>query len=103
VKGVFEGARSEEEVLMERSSRERLVPLTGILFAVLLIASFIVQGEPKGADHPANEVKQWYLDNKDAAEASAFIGMLAAAALIFFGGYLPKVLEGAGPCSRSCR
>ena len=81
---------------MERSSKEWLVPLTGILFAVLLIVSFIVQGEPKGADNSANEVKQWYIDNKDAAEISAFIGAVAAAALIFYGGYLRKVFEGAG-------
>ena len=82
---------------MERSNKEWLVPLTGLLFAVLLIASFIVQGDPKAADHPANEIRQWYLDNKDAAEASAFIGMVAAGALIFFGAYLRKVLDGAGP------
>lgn len=82
---------------MERSSREWLVPLTGILFAILLIVSFIVQGEPKGADHSANEVKQWYLDNKDAAELGAFIGTVAAGVLIFYGGYLRKVLDGAGP------
>ena len=81
---------------MERSSREWLVPLTGILFAVLLIVSFIVQGSPKSADKPAREVVQWYLDNKDSAEASAFIGTLAAVALVFFGGYLRKVLDGAG-------
>jgi hypothetical protein len=82
---------------MERSNREWLVPLTGILFAVLLIASIIVQGEPKDASHPANEVAQWYKDNKDSAEISAFIGTLAAASLIFFGAYLRKVLDGAGP------
>jgi uncharacterized protein DUF4386 len=82
---------------MEKSNREWLVPLTGLLFAVLLIVSFIVQGEPKGADHPANEIKQWYLDNKDAAEFSAFLGVVAAAALLFFGAYLRKVLDGAGP------
>ena len=82
---------------MERSSKEWLVPLTGILFAVLLIVSFIVQGEPKGADHPANEVKQWYLDNKNAAEVGAFIGTVAAGVLIFYGAYLRKVFDGAGP------
>jgi hypothetical protein len=82
---------------MERSSREWLVPLTGILFIVLLFVSFIVQGEPKGADHSADEVRQWYLDNKDAAEVSAFIGVVAAGVLIFYGGYLRKVFDGAGP------
>ena len=77
---------------MERSSREWLVPLLGVLFLVLLIASFIIQGEPKDASHPADEVKNWYLDNKDSAEISAFIGTVAAAALIFYGAYLRKVL-----------
>ncbi|HEY7152194.1 MAG TPA: hypothetical protein VH391_10980 [Solirubrobacterales bacterium] len=81
---------------MERSSKEWLVPLTGILFAVLLIISIIVQGDVKDASHSAADVKQWYLDNKDAAEVSAFIGTVAAGALIFYGGYLRKVFEGAG-------
>jgi hypothetical protein len=82
---------------MERSSKEWLVPLTGILFAVLLIISFIVQGDLKDASHSATEVKQWYVDNKDAAQVSAFIGAVAAGVLIFYGGYLRKVFDGAGP------
>ena len=81
---------------MERDRNEWLWPLTGLLFAVLLIISLIVQGSPKGADKPANEVAQWYIDNKDSAEISAFIGTVAAVPLIFFGAYLRKVLEGAG-------
>jgi Domain of unknown function (DUF4386) len=83
---------------MERSDREWLVPLvSGLGFAVLLIVSFIVMGEPKGADNSAEEVAQWYSDNKDAAEIGAFISAVAAAFLIFFGAYLRKVLEpGAG-------
>ena len=49
---------------MERSNREWLVPLvTGLGFFVLLIVSFIVIGEPKDADHPPQEIAQWYLDN----------------------------------------
>jgi hypothetical protein len=81
---------------MERSSKEWLVPLTGILFAVLLIVSFIVQGDVKDASHSAADVKQWYIDNKDAAQVSAFIGTVAAGVLIFYGGYLRKVFDGAG-------
>jgi len=81
---------------MERDTREWLWPLTGILFAVLLIVSIIIQGSPKGADKPANEVAQWYIDNKDSAQISAFIGTVAAVPLIFFGAYLRKILEGAG-------
>jgi hypothetical protein len=74
------------------------VPLvTGLGFAVLLIVSIIVSGGPKGADDGPAAVAQWYRDNKDAAEIGSFIGILAAGFLIFFGGYLRKVLEpGAG-------
>jgi uncharacterized protein DUF4386 len=81
---------------MERSNRQWLVPLvTGLGFFVLLIVSFIVIGEPKDADHPPQEIAQWYLDNKDAAEIGAFISVVAAALLIFFGAYLRKVLDAA--------
>lgn len=85
---------------MERSSREWLVPLTGIVAMALLIGSIIVQGSPTSADHPPSQVAQWYQDNKSAAEISSFIGVVAAALLIFFGAYLRKVLEAAeGPNS----
>jgi Domain of unknown function (DUF4386) len=80
---------------MERSSREWLVPLTGIAFFILLVVSFIIIGEPKDADHPPQEVAQWYLDNKDAAEIGAFVSVVAAGFLIFFGAYLRKVLDAA--------
>ncbi len=85
---------------MERKSREWLVPLTGIAFIVVLVVSLIIQGSPTSADHPPSEVQQWYQDNKDAAEISAFLGVVAGALLIFFGAYLRKVLEAAeGPGS----
>jgi hypothetical protein len=85
---------------MQRKSREWLVPLLGVAFIVLLAVSIIIQGSPTSADHPPSEVQQWYQDNKDAAEISAFLGTVAAALLIFFGAYLRKVLEDAeGPGS----
>ena len=80
---------------MERSSREWLVPLTGIAFIVVLIVSFIVTGSPKDATHPPNAIAQWYIDNKDSAELGAFLGAVAGALLIFFAGYLRKVLAAA--------
>lgn len=78
-----------------RNSREWLVPLTGIVFFVLLVISFIVAGEPKDATHPPEEIANWYLDNKDSAEIGAFIGTVAGAVLIFFAAYLRKVLSAA--------
>jgi hypothetical protein len=78
-------------------SREWLVPLgTMVGFVVLLIVSFIVSGEPKSADDGPAEVAEWYIDNKDSAQVGAFIGIVAAVPLLFFGGYLRKVLEPAG-------
>jgi len=71
--------------------------VTGLGFVVLLLISFIVGGQPKDADHSPAEIASWYSDNKDSAEIGAFISAVAAAFLIFFGGYLRKVLEpGAG-------
>jgi Domain of unknown function (DUF4386) len=78
-------------------SREWLVPLgTMVGFVVLLVVSFIVSGEPKSAEDGPEEVAEWYLDNKDSAQVGAFIGIVAAVPLIFFGAYLRKVLEPAG-------
>jgi hypothetical protein len=82
---------------METSEKSWVPLVTGLGFAVLLIVSIIVTGSPKSADDGPAEVVQWYTDNKDAAEIGAFISVLAGGLLIFFGGYLRKVLEpGAG-------
>ena len=78
---------------MDRSSREWLAPLTGVAFIVLAIISIIVGGEPKDATHPATEIVDWYIDNKDSVEVSAFIGVPALALLVFFGAYLRNVLR----------
>jgi hypothetical protein len=76
-------------------SKEWLVPLTGVGFIVVAIVSFIVAGEPKDASHPAREIVEWYVDNKDAVQISAFIGMAATVLLVFFGAYLRNVLRAA--------
>ncbi len=80
---------------MDRS-REWLVPLAGVAFVVLLSVSFIVGGEPKSADEPANEIVEFYVDNKDSVEAAAFLGTAAAVMLIVFGAYLRSVLRDTG-------
>jgi hypothetical protein len=81
---------------MERSSNAWLLPLTGAAFIVLAIVSFIVQGEPKAADEPVNEIVDFYLDNKDAIFAGQVIGAISGVLLLFFGAYLWRLLDGAG-------
>ena len=70
-----------------------LVPLTAVAFVVVAIISFIVGGEPKDATHPATEIANWYIDNKNSVEVSAFIGVAATILLVFFGAYLRDVLR----------
>ncbi len=70
-----------------------LIPLTGVAFVVVAIIGFIVGGEPKDATHPATEIANWYVDNKDSVEVSAFIGVAATVLLVFFGAYLRDVLR----------
>jgi hypothetical protein len=80
-------------------SRAWWVPLTGVVFVVVLIIGFIVGGEPPGADEPVQEIVSHYEDNKDSVQVGAGLVALAAVFLIFFGGYLRRVLaeaEGAG-------
>ena len=74
---------------------EWLAPLTGIAFVVVLIIGFIVAGEPPDVDSPAQEIIDHYADNKDSVRAGVMLGLIAAALLLFFAGYLRKVLRAA--------
>jgi hypothetical protein len=74
---------------------ERLVPLTGVLFLVLLIASFAIGGEPPEASEDVGEIVDHYVDNKDSIIIGAIGSGLAAVALVFFGGYLSRTLSDA--------
>jgi hypothetical protein len=76
-------------------SKAWLVPLTGVAFLVVAIISFIIGGEPKDAGHPAQEIAQWYIDNKDEVVIGAFVGVGAMVLLVFFGAYLRNVLRAA--------
>jgi hypothetical protein len=71
-----------------------LAALTGVAFVVVVVAGFIVVGdEPPDADSAAEEIVAFYDDNKSEVQVGAFLGgPLAGALLIFFFGYLRKVL-----------
>jgi hypothetical protein len=82
---------------MERSSREWLVPLTGLATIVVAIIASVISGEPPDAgDHSKREIVEHYVDNKDAIELSAGLSVAALTLFVFFGAYLRKVLAAAG-------
>jgi hypothetical protein len=72
-----------------------LVPLTGVAFIVLAIVGFAIQGEPKSADDPVNEIVDFYLDNKDSIIAGTVIGIAGIFLLLVFASYLRQILQAA--------
>ena len=74
----------------------RIAPLTGAAFVILLIATFAISGEPPDADERASEIVEHFTDNKDSIMVGAVVETLAAALLVFFGGYLRTVLRDRG-------
>ena len=74
--------------------RDLLLALTGVVFIVLLIVSFIVGGEPPDVDDGATKIVEHYTDDKDSIMAGAFISAVAAVPLIFFANYLRVVFHG---------
>ena len=78
-------------------NRSWLQPLTGVLFIVVLIASFAIGGEPPDASEDSiQEVIDFYSDNEDSVFIGGAMQAIAGALLIFFGGYLYKRLRAAG-------
>ncbi len=76
-------------------SANRLGALTGVGFAVFLIASFVVAGEPPAQDDSTQEIVDFYTDNDDQVWIGVSLSMIAATLLVLFGGYLRKVLRAA--------
>ena len=71
-----------------------LVPLTGVVFLVVVIVGLMISGEPPDpADDSAREIVDFYVDNKSSVMAGSFLEGLAAALLVFFGAYLREVLR----------
>jgi hypothetical protein len=71
------------------------VPLTGVAFVVVLIIGFLVGGEPPDVKNPPQEIVDHYVDNKDSVQFGVLFELIAAGLLLFFAGYLRKVLRAA--------
>ena len=69
---------------MERKGIERFAPLTGVLFLVLAIASFVCGGEPPDTDDSAAEHVKFYKDNDTEQIVSALLATYAGVFLVWF-------------------
>ena len=72
-----------------------LAALTGVGFLVLVIVGIAVGGgePPDPSDEPIQEIINFYDDNTDSVWISSIVQVWAGTFLIFFGGYLRKVLR----------
>jgi hypothetical protein len=74
--------------------KEVLLPLTGVIFIVLVIVGFIVGGEPPDADEPLQDIVDFYVDDRDSIFAGVYLLGLATVFFVFFANYLRTVFYG---------
>ena len=72
---------------------ERLSGLTGIAFAVLILAALAVQGVLPDADAPVDEVRDFFADDRDAILTGVWLRFLAGFAFVWFLGTLRSALR----------
>jgi hypothetical protein len=80
----------------------RFAPLTGVVFVVLVLVVFILEGETPDVDDSAREVVDFYGDHEGQTFFASVILTLASLVLIFFAATLRRALrygEGAGVLS----
>jgi hypothetical protein len=76
-----------------------LAPLTGALAVAALVAGGLIVGDvPDATDESAQEVVEFYVDNDDSVMGGSFLTGFGALLLVFFGGWLRRLLRDAeGP------
>jgi hypothetical protein len=77
----------------QRAKLEWLVPLVGVAFVAVLIVGFVMAGEPPNADDDVQSIVDHYADNKTSIQIGSALQVAAGALLVFFFGYLRKVLR----------
>jgi hypothetical protein len=71
-----------------------LAALTGLAFVVLAIVSAIVMGEPPDPkDDSVQKIVSYYNDNDSEIWIASGMQAVAAVALVFYGGYLRRLLQ----------
>ena len=82
---------------MNKSSNAWLLPLTGVVFVILIVVGFAIGGDGVDpADEPAREVVRYYTDNETETWVSVLLVGLGVIFFVYFGAYLRKVLRAAG-------
>src|SRR2546423_4877176 len=80
---------------MQRSTMERLAPLTGVVFFALIVTLFILSGSQPGVkDSPAKIVNFWH-DHKTREQVAAVLGARGVLFFIGFAGSLRASLRAA--------
>jgi hypothetical protein len=79
---------------------ERLAPLTGVAFVVIVVAGFLMFGKTPGAHASAIKADVFYAKHRDKEMAGAFVLMIGAAFLPFFASALRRALDWSGGTGR---
>ena len=78
---------------MKSGQWERFAPLTGVVFVVLVIVSFILSGDLPDADEETGEVVEFWSDNDTELIVGALLGAIAALFFLWFAGSLRSALR----------
>ena len=76
-----------------RANLDWLLPLLGVAAILVIIASFLVGGEPPSADEGGETIANWYVDNKSQIQVAALMSVIGATLLVFFFAYLRRILR----------
>ena len=66
------------------TNRIRLAGWAGIAFAVLSVLGSLIAGSPPGIDDPANEIREFWVDNRDQLLVGSVLQALAVPAFLVF-------------------
>ena len=75
---------------------ERWAPASGILFAIVLVVSFFVAGEPPGMDEGAAAIGQYYTEDRSSILTSTYLTGIGLVLFLWFLGALATALREVG-------
>jgi hypothetical protein len=85
---------------MSNTNWDRLAPLTGAAFFIIVLVGFLIGGDTPGGHDSALKATAFYTKHRDQQMAVAFIVAIGAAFLPFFASTLRRALDWSGGTSR---